>query len=155
LIPEREAVTWGTAYRVAPQDRDAVLAKLDHRERGGYAQHRTTVFASVGQREGDVSGDSKRPRDTVTPSGRAPAHVAGFASEGEALAEALVYVATHDNDNWLGDAPLIEMAAQIRQAEGPSGHNIEYVLELARALRAMGADDAHVFALATLLDPGW
>jgi len=41
------------------------------------------------------------------------------------------------------------------RAQGPSGHNIEYVLELARALRKMGADDAHVFALAALLDPGW
>jgi len=31
---------------------------------------------------------------------------------------------------------------------GPSGRNTEYVLELARALSDMGADDPHVFDLA-------
>lgn len=29
---------WGTAYQVAPSDAAAVLARLDHRERGGYAR---------------------------------------------------------------------------------------------------------------------
>lgn len=67
--------------------------------------------------------------------------------------EALVYVATEENPNWLGDAPLESIAAQIRGAIGPSGPNPEYVLELAKALRAMEVDDDHVFALAALLHP--
>lgn len=29
---------WGSAYEVSASDRDAVLAGLDHRERGGYAR---------------------------------------------------------------------------------------------------------------------
>ncbi|MEZ4253381.1 MAG: gamma-glutamylcyclotransferase [Polyangiales bacterium] len=62
--------------------------------------------------------------------------------------DALVYVATPDNPSFLGEAPLEAIAAQVRGARGPSGSNVEYVLELARALRAMGAPDPHVEALA-------
>lgn len=65
--------------------------------------------------------------------------------------EALVYLATPDNPNWLGDAPLIEIAEQIRRSVGPSGPNLEYLLRLADALAAMGARDDHVEALARLL----
>lgn len=58
------------------------------------------------------------------------------------------YVANADNPSFLGPAPMDEMAAQVIRSEGPSGHNIEYVLRLADALQDMGADDPHVFALA-------
>lgn len=65
--------------------------------------------------------------------------------------EALVYIATEDNPDFAGPAPLHEIADQVRRSRGPSGPNIEYVLELAAALRTMGADDPHVFALAQLV----
>ena len=65
---------------------------------------------------------------------------------------ALMYVATSANPNYLGPAPLDAIAAQVRSSEGPSGHNVEYVLRLVSELRAMNADDPHVFALAELLD---
>ncbi len=65
---------------------------------------------------------------------------------------AFMYVATSANPNYLGPAPLEAIAAQVRASEGPSGHNLEYVLRLVGALRAMNADDPHVFALAELLD---
>ncbi len=67
--------------------------------------------------------------------------------------EALVYIATSQNPNWLGDAPLDQIAAQIRSSVGPSGPNVEYVVELAKALRALEADDPHVFALEALVIP--
>ncbi len=67
------------------------------------------------------------------------------------IAGALVYVATEHNPNWLGPAPLSDIAQQIRGSTGPSGPNPEYVLQLAEALRALHADDEHVFALAALL----
>lgn len=73
-------------------------------------------------------------------------------AEGTAITdEALVYVATPENPNWLGDAPLDAIAAQIRGAVGPSGPNPEYVIELAKALRAMNVEDDHVFALDALV----
>jgi cation transport regulator ChaC len=63
----------------------------------------------------------------------------------------LVYLATDANVNYLGPAPLDVIAAQVRASTGPSGGNLEYVESLAAALREMGADDPHVFALAELL----
>lgn len=52
----------------------------------------------------------------------------------------LVYTATPANPNYLGPAPLPEMARQIARARGPSGRNSEYLLELARALRRISTD---------------
>lgn len=66
----------------------------------------------------------------------------------------LVWVATESNDNFLGPAPLPDIAEQVRRSHGPSGANVEYVIELARALAAMEAEDAHVAELARLLEPG-
>ena len=48
-------------------------------------------------------------------------------------------------------APLDRIARQVRASRGPSGHNVEYVLELAAALRAMGAEDPEVFELERLV----
>lgn len=67
------------------------------------------------------------------------------------FAEATTYVAEPDNPNYLGCAPLPEIAAQVRGAVGPSGSNIEYVFRLADALRAMDVEDQHVFRLEALL----
>ncbi len=65
--------------------------------------------------------------------------------------EGVVYMATPGNPNYLGPAPLEDIAAQVRGSEGPSGHNVEYVARLAESLRLMEADDAHVFALERLV----
>lgn len=63
----------------------------------------------------------------------------------------VVYRAAEDNPAFLGPAPLAEMAAQIARSSGPSGANRDYVIELARALRALGCTDDHVFELETWL----
>jgi cation transport regulator ChaC len=64
---------------------------------------------------------------------------------------AVTYVAEAGNPNYLGPAPPAEMVEQIRRARGTSGTNLEYVLRLAEALRALAAEDEHVFELARLL----
>jgi cation transport regulator ChaC len=61
--------------------------------------------------------------------------------------ESLVYFATPENPNYLGEAPLAAVAEQVRRSRGPSGPNREYVLRLAASLREHGAEDDHVFAL--------
>lgn len=61
--------------------------------------------------------------------------------------EGVVYIAPHDNHAFLGPAPLDAMAAQIHRSAGPSGRNRDYLAELAAALRALEAEDAHVFEL--------
>ena len=109
---------WGTAYEVPVGDPDGVLADLDHRERGGYDRVELDVFLAE---LGDV-----RDRHRV---------------------RGLVYIASPENENYLGPASVEALAEQIAGAAGPSGENQEYVFELARSLRGMGAEDAHVFAL--------
>lgn len=111
---------FGMAYRVAPADAPAVLAGLDHREKGGY--RRVTIDVHV--------------------------------ERGEVLPGALMYLATEDDECYVGPAPLAEIAARVRRCVGPSGPNVEYVLRLAEALRAMGVppeEDGHVFELAALV----
>lgn len=97
--------------------------------------HEREVLASLDVRE---QGGYERHRVEVT-------HAEG------SIADVLVYLATPENPNWLGPAPLPEIAEQVRRCVGPSGPNLEYVLRLAEALGHMGAEDEHVEALARLL----
>ncbi|KAI4964801.1 hypothetical protein ZWY2020_059546 [Hordeum vulgare] len=63
-----------------------------------------------------------------------------------------VYLATTNkeaNQNYLGPAPLEEMAKQIYLAEGPTGPNKEYLFKLEDALNKIGVVDQHVQDLAT------
>ncbi|MGD2172207.1 MAG: gamma-glutamylcyclotransferase, partial [Gammaproteobacteria bacterium] len=62
-------------------------------------------------------------------------------------ATGLTYIAAPDNEAWLGEASEYEIARHIRAAEGPSGSNRDYLLELAVALRELGLDDPHVFEI--------
>lgn len=118
LLPDSKGQVWGRAFKIPPSEREAVLAALDHREKGGYARHR-------------ISLEFQRPR-----SGRT---------------HGLVYVATEDNDHFLGPASADDIARQVLQSRGPSGPNDEYVLNLAQALKEMGAHDPHVFEVESAL----
>jgi cation transport regulator ChaC len=64
---------------------------------------------------------------------------------------ASTYVARPDNPHYLGTALTSDIARQIGVARGPSGHNRDYLFQLARALRELGAADDHVFELARLI----
>jgi cation transport regulator ChaC len=92
------------------------------------------VFAHLDHRE--KNGYERHPVDI------------GFA-EGRALG--VVYIAAPDNPAFLGDAPLVEMVAQIKRCAGPSGTNVDYLLELAKALRNLRVSDSHVFELEALV----
>jgi cation transport protein ChaC len=115
---------WGTAYEIPSSDPEKVFAGLDHRERGGYdrVELEITLAANTHSVKSDGSGDSGR-------------------------AAGVVYIASPENPNYLGAASIREIASQVANASGPSGANPEYVFELARSLREMGASDAHVFAV--------
>ena len=62
-------------------------------------------------------------------------------------ANGLVYIATPANAAFLGAASEHEIALHIFRSHGPSGANRDYLLHLAEALRQLGADDPHVFAI--------
>ncbi|MEP1742889.1 MAG: gamma-glutamylcyclotransferase [Kangiellaceae bacterium] len=59
----------------------------------------------------------------------------------------LVYIAPTDNEAFLGAASDLEIAQHISQSTGPSGDNSEYVYLLAKALRALGVDDPHLYSI--------
>lgn len=119
LLPGESAVTWGIAFRVEGEQADRIIESLDHREKGGYEQHRVPVY------DDDPGGGEMIVVD-----------------------QALMYVATEENPHYLGPASPEEIAAQVRYACGPSGPNTEYVLRLADSLRKLEVDDPHVFAVA-------
>jgi len=66
---------------------------------------------------------------------------------GGEVVSALLYAAGRDNPNFVGEAPLDDLARRINRCAGPSGPNDEYVFRLAQALRGQRAVDEHVFAV--------
>jgi cation transport regulator ChaC len=78
-------------------------------------------------------------------------HVVPLAFDDGGSADGLVYLADEHNAAWLGPASDAAVARQVAHAHGPSGANRDYVLHLAEALRAIDADDPHVFAIERLL----
>jgi len=118
------ALCWGTAYEVPPGDPESVLVGLDHRERGGYDR----IEVEITLDPQSVQIGARRARQ--------PRIVAG-----------VVYIAGPENTNYLGAASTQAIAHQIAEASGPSGANPEYVFELAQSLRAMGAEDSHIFEI--------
>ncbi len=70
--------------------------------------------------------------------------------DGDAV-EGVTYIGAPGNFAFLGPAPVAAIAAQIATARGPSGANADYLLELASALKALGAADAHVRELAEIV----
>ncbi|XP_018571320.1 glutathione-specific gamma-glutamylcyclotransferase 1 [Anoplophora glabripennis] len=61
----------------------------------------------------------------------------------------LAYVATPKNPLWMGEADDRDIAHQIIDCSGPSGHNIEYLVRLANFMREHFSDehDPHLFSL--------
>lgn len=60
-----------------------------------------------------------------------------------------IYIGSKDNPFYLGPASIKDIAIQIYSSEGPSGHNVEYLFQLAAAMRSIapGVHDKHLFEL--------
>ncbi|KAI9146353.1 ChaC-like protein [Paraphysoderma sedebokerense] len=65
------------------------------------------------------------------------------------VANAICYIGTTKNEAFLGYAKVEHIAQQIFESIGPSGPNVEYLLNLAKATRELvpNAHDHHLFAL--------
>jgi glutathione-specific gamma-glutamylcyclotransferase len=68
--------------------------------------------------------------------------------DGPITVDGIIYHAGTDNRDYLGVAGDDVIAQQILQAHGPSGSNVEYLLQLEAALRDLRATDYHVSAIA-------
>ena len=64
--------------------------------------------------------------------------------------ECWVYVAAPDNQSYIGERPLFELAERIQRAQGESGPNIDYVVRLSHRLLELGFADQHVSELVEL-----
>lgn len=76
---------------------------------------------------------------------------ATLSSDRATKVRAITFIATRENQYHLGEAALEVMISEIREAAGPSGSNVEYVLRLDEALSALGFEDPHIKALAEAL----
>lgn len=74
-----------------------------------------------------------------------------FYAEGESHppVQALLYIATTDNPLYLGPASPEEIGTQIAVSCGKTGHNLEYLLRLAKFMRSCcpHVDDHHLFSV--------
>lgn len=125
LVEEKEGICWGCAYEVTG---DLALKYLEQREctLGGYATAYTKFFPRVASEFSGLSGEAF---------------------------PVLLYIATPDNDYWMGNDDLSAIAEQIANASGPSGHNVEYLVRLAMFMREEipGVHDEHLFTLEKLV----
>lgn len=120
-----QGITWGCAYKITG---GTALEYLKQREckLGGYIVLETKFFPRVASFDTPFSGEA---------------------------VPVLVYVATPDNCHWLGEDTAENIAEQIVECCGPSGHNVEYLLRLADFIREEIPDvvDPHLFELEFLV----
>jgi len=122
---------WGVAYEIGAADEEYVRQHLDIREQGGYEMKTVTFHPSI-QRQS--SGDMINVHDNTSVPNSISMNI---------------YIGTPDNPFWLGPCDNTAMAQQIYESIGPSGPNIEYLFELAEAMRELVPDveDHHLYQL--------
>ncbi|KAK3362894.1 ChaC-like protein-domain-containing protein [Lasiosphaeria hispida] len=115
---------WGVAYRIRPDRVDEVKDYLDIREINGYTIHYTPFHPAP---------DAHLPQ-------RSPI-------------QALVYIGTPDNEQFVGPQDPQQLAEHIYHSHGPSGPNQEYLLGLEKALNELSLEsgDEHVTDLSNRL----
>lgn len=127
LVEETNGITWGCAYKITGY---TALSYLKQREckLGGYTTEYTKFYPRIAADDMELSGEA-------------------FPT--------LLYIATEENNLWLGDSPLPKIAQEIVDSHGPSGHNVEYLLRLANFMRdelnGVIVDDEHLFDLEKLV----
>lgn len=68
-------------------------------------------------------------------------------AEQPVVRDALIYIASETNRQWLGPSDEKKMVEHIFRSKGPSGSNREYFENLVDSIRSFGIYDAHLEAL--------
>ena len=143
LTQDDTAVTWGRAFEIAGthEEQEQTLKYLEWREKQYDIRERVDVHSPFAlnafQKDGDVTEYPHQSELLNHP-------------DRVAVESCLVYIAGNDptsNPNFLGPAPLDDVALQIATNSGPSGHNRDYLFGLAGAMREMGVNDKELFDL--------
>lgn len=129
--PAADPRCWGTAYQVAPAEADAVLAALDHRERGGYERRVLDLHLA------DASAPTRRVEGLVYVAGPTNAHYLGPAPI-DAIARQIAGARGPSGDN---DAYVHALAGALRRMGVVDAHvfALDAALEALRTKRADGA----------------
>lgn len=121
LLPSNnpEDEVWGCAYKIADKDVESVTQHLDFRERGGY-ERVDVLFHPLTNSQ----------------------------TEGEPF-HLFIYIGHEDNPNFAGYEDIDTLAGHIAECAGASGHNTEYLYNLASAMRSIAPKvyDEHLFKL--------
>lgn len=119
-----QGIVWGQAFQVKEKE---AFSYLNNREceLGGYL----TTISTFYPRPDAKANKSTKPFPVI------------------------LYLATSSNRHWLGDSSLPDIANQIVECAGNSGHNVEYLLRLANFVRENipEAVDEHLFTLERLV----
>ncbi|KAL0122095.1 hypothetical protein PUN28_007100 [Cardiocondyla obscurior] len=115
-------------------------------------KEQTTVYGRAFQLQDSVALSYLENRECAL--GGYLSTIATFHSrDGEKQFPVMIYIATNENEQWLGEASLQTIAHQIIESSGPSGHNAEYLLRLAEFMHRYlpEAHDEHLFTLEILV----
>jgi cation transport protein ChaC len=114
-MKEEDLKVWGVAYYIDPENVAKVKEYLDIREKNGYSTHDVPFYV--------VNTHGTHPVLNELPK-----------KNGQIYIESMIYIGTIDNEAFVGPETMEETAAVIRTSVGPSGPNIEYLVELTRAV---------------------
>lgn len=64
--------------------------------------------------------------------------------DGPVVKKAILYIGSQKNSCYLGETPVEVIARQIYKCVGPSGPNVDYLINLAESMRKMNVHDPHV-----------
>lgn len=116
LVPERGSVCAGMAYRIGEHDRDRVLERLDHREKGGYVREVVSLWL-----DGETAVPGLVYRATPdNPNWLGPASAAAIAEQ----------VRRSEGPSGPNEEYVLRLAAALRDLDAPDPH----VLEIERQL---------------------
>jgi len=162
LIPKKNKRTYGKAFVL--KSKEQIAAALDHlimREisLGGYCLG-FTPFYPLENASYSSSSSLLSPSSSSSPSSSLSSSLSSSASMDEddgallkAGLPALVFSATTENEFYLGPEKMSAMARTVACAEGPSGHNVEYLVKICDFMRdelPPHIGDNHLFTLERL-----